>query len=271
MATPATSTPRSPDLSAIPQFSLGMILLMFAWPAAWYMLLIYVLAQPLIPPGDPTPTWVFLGIVALGTGTEGVVGLLLLRREGYRLTLDSLRDRIRWRWPKGWRAWGIALLVLVVGFGLSQLTGPLSVALAGVPGFVPPVWWPAASNPLAEVTGVADVFPDVNLAGNFGFIAIYFIIGLVFNIFGEEIYYRGYLMPRMRGVFGRWDWVANGILFTLKHLYQRWLYPGIAAGALAFAFAFGPLGSLPLAMAFHWIGNFLFALIGLFAAALGGG
>ena len=100
---------------------------------------------------------------------------------------------------------------------------------------------------------------------------LYFLIGLVGNIFGEEIYYRGYLLPRMRGAFGRWDWVANGVLFTLKHVYQRWLYPGILVGGLAFAFAAGPLGSLPLAMAFHWIGNFLFSMVFLVLAALGMG
>lgn len=253
----------------IPQLKLAAILLLFAWPAAWYMLLIYVLAQPFIPQGGVVPTWLFLLIIVLGAGAEGTVGLLLLRREGLQLSRAALRERIRWQWPKGRKAWGIALLVLVVGLALSMAAGPLNAALAGVPSFGPPTWWPAASNPLVEVNGAADVFPDVNLAGNFGFVLLYFLIGLLFNIFGEEIYYRGYLLPRMRGVFGRWDWVANGIGFTLKHFYQRWLYPGIFVGGLTFAFAAGPLGSLPLAMAYHWIGNFLFQIVFLVMASLG--
>ena len=40
-------------------------------------------------------------------------------------------------------------------------------------------------------------------------------------------------------------------------------------GGLGFAFAFGVLGSLPLAMIFHWIGNFLFQMIFLVMAAFG--
>jgi hypothetical protein len=40
-------------------------------------------------------------------------------------------------------------------------------------------------------------------------------------------------------------------------------------GGLGFAFAFGPLRSLPLAMVFHWIGNFLFQMVFLVMAALG--
>lgn len=271
MAKPAERTAQGYERAEIPQFNLATILLMFAWPAAWYMLLIYGLARPFIRQGEPIPTWLFLLVIVLGAGAEGMVGLFLLRREGYRLSLDALRDRIRWRWPKGWKAWGIALLVLVAGLALSMAAGPLNTALAGVPGFAPPSWWPPVSNPLVEVNSAADGFPDVNLEGNFGFVFLYFVIGLVFNIFGEEIYYRGYLLPRMRGVFGRWDWIANGIGFTLKHIYQRWLYPGIAVGGLAFAFAFGPLGSLPLAMVYHWIGNYLFSLIFLILAALGAG
>jgi len=65
--------------------------------------------------------------------------------------------------------------------------------------------------------------------------------------------------------------VANGVLFTLKHAYQRWLYPGILVGGLAFAFAAGPLCSLPLAMVYHWAGNFLFQVVFLVLAALGVG
>jgi hypothetical protein len=76
-------------------------------------------------------------------------------------------------------------------------------------------------------------------------------------------------MPKMRGVFGRWNWAANGIFFSLKHVYQRWLSSGILVGGLSFALTAGPLGSLPLAMMYHWIGNFLFKIVFMVAAALG--
>jgi len=242
---------------------------MFAWPAAWYTLLIYGFGRLVIPPGGTTPTWYLLLVIALGAGAEGAAGLVLLRREGHRLSVSALRDRIRLRWPKGWKAWALAAVVFVAGMGLSMAMGPANRGLASVPGFVPPAWWPPASNPTVEVKGAADAFPDVNLAGNAGFVLLYTLITLVFNILGEELYYRGYLLPRMRGAFGRWDWVANGGLFTLKHAYQRWLYPGILVGGLAFAFAAGPLGSLPLAMVYHWAGNFLFQMVFLVMAALG--
>ena len=255
--------------AAIPQLSLWGILWMFIWPALWYLFLIHGLGRLFIPAEGTVPTWYFLFVLAMGTGAELIVGLVLLRREGYPLTIAGLRERIRLHWPKGWKSWGLAVLLLILGIVVSTLMGPVSKALAGVPGFVPPSWWPAISNPTVEVKGVADIFPDVNLKGNFLFLFAFFVIGLVGNIFGEEIYYRGYLLPRMHGVFGRWDWVANGILFTLKHVYQRWLYPGVLVGGLLFAFAAGPMGSLPLAMIYHWVSNFFLPLIMLTLAVFG--
>jgi membrane protease YdiL (CAAX protease family) len=255
----------------MPQDSLGKIILMFAWPAAWFTVLIYGIGRQFIPDGGSTPTWMLLLVIVLGTGAELFAGLILLGREGHPLRIGALRERIRWSWPKGWKAWTVAGIVFLLGMSLSMAMGPVNRALASVPGFVPPGWWGAASNPTIKVTGAADVFPDIHLEGNYLFVLLYFVIGLVFNIIGEEIYYRGYLLPRMRRVFGKWDWVANGILFTLKHIYQRWMFPGILVGGLGFAFAAGPLGSLPLAMIFHWIGNFLFQMVFLVMAALGGG
>ena len=48
----------------------------------------------------------------------------------------------------------------------------------------------------------------------------------VFNtVLGEELLFRGYLLPRMAGVFGRRDWIANGVLSTVYHLHVPWAMP----------------------------------------------
>ena len=47
----------------------------------------------------------------------------------------------------------------------------------------------------------------------------------IFNtVLGEELLFRGLLLPRMNGRFGRWDWVANGVLFAL-YLHVPWVIP----------------------------------------------
>ena len=81
MATLIGKKPATLKTSTIPQASLGKILFMFAWPAAWYSILIYGIGRQLFPSGGTTPSWLFLSIIVLGTGTEMMVGLALLHRE----------------------------------------------------------------------------------------------------------------------------------------------------------------------------------------------
>jgi Type II CAAX prenyl endopeptidase Rce1-like len=58
------------------------------------------------------------------------------------------------------------------------------------------------------------------------------LVMLVFNtVLGEELLFRGLLLPRMRGVFGRADWIANAVLFGLYHLHQPWSIPSSVAVA----------------------------------------
>ena len=265
------SLQQKPSDSAVAQYSLAKILFMFTWPALWFMLLAYIIGPLFVPAGERASTPIFLGVVVLGTGAELTVALILLRREGYKLSISALRERVRLHWPKGWKKWGLALVVFIIAFALSMLASPLNQWLATVPGFIPPDFWPPASDPRVEISSIADAFPDIGLAGNYLFFVVFFVVVGFFNIVGEELYYRGLLLPKMRGVFGKWDWVVNGILFTLKHVYQRWLFLGLLPGSLSFAFVAGPLGSLPLAMLFHWFANYFFALLQAIPAVFGMG
>jgi CAAX protease family protein len=49
---------------------------------------------------------------------------------------------------------------------------------------------------------------------------------MIFNtVLGKELLFRGLLLPRMRAAFGRWDWLANGVLFGIYHLHVPWTIP----------------------------------------------
>ena len=65
-----------------------------------------------------------------------------------------------------------------------------------------------------------------------------FVVSALFNtVIGEELLFRGLLLPRMAGTFGRWDWVVNGLLFGLYHLHQPWgILKSATQGILFFAF-----------------------------------
>jgi CAAX protease family protein len=62
--------------------------------------------------------------------------------------------------------------------------------------------------------------------GNWAWFGVILVLFLFNTVLGEELLFRGVLLPRMKGAFGRGDWVANAILFTLYHLHMPWLMPG---------------------------------------------
>ena len=53
---------------------------------------------------------------------------------------------------------------------------------------------------------------------------------------GEEFLFRGVLLPRMESVFGRWSWVANGVLFGLYHVHQPWGIPNSVLTGLLYTY-----------------------------------
>jgi membrane protease YdiL (CAAX protease family) len=62
------------------------------------------------------------------------------------------------------------------------------------------------------------------MSGNWVWFVI-LIIQFTFNTaLGEELLFRGLLLPRM-GSFGRFDWLVNGVLFASYHLHEPWVIP----------------------------------------------
>jgi len=240
------------DKLSIPQFQLPMILFMFTWPIVWFAILIYGLGPFFLRADGSYSSWVVILISILGNGAELAVAMIIFRREGYKLTFSALRERINWRWPKSWKVWGLFVLGFLIFFSISMLLSPTSEAIAKI---IPvPDWMPG--HPLKEVDSLQAGYPDIKFKGNWLFFIIRnFVVVIIFNMFGEELYYRAALQPKMRGVFGKWDWVGNGVGFALKHLYFWWRVPMLIPAGLGFAFIFGPVGSLPLSIISHWIGN----------------
>lgn len=62
------------------------------------------------------------------------------------------------------------------------------------------------------------------MSGNWVWFVI-LVVQFVFNTaLGEELLFRGLLLPRM-GSFGRGDWAVNGLLFAGYHLHVPWVIP----------------------------------------------
>ena len=189
------------------------------WAAATVPMavLAWVIA-PLVAGGWSSPSALAQSLILLLTagfvGQFTLVALLLLR-EQRSLKWAVVREAL-WltapRNPKtgqrGGRLW-LVVPVFVVAFFAVEL----------IPFEVPPV----AGRDFGEFLGSPD--GAALLHGSWLWLAILLAFFLFNTVLGEELLFRGYLLPRMNGVFGSKDWVANGVLFAAYHLHVPWVIP----------------------------------------------
>ncbi|MDE0464005.1 MAG: type II CAAX endopeptidase family protein [Caldilineaceae bacterium] len=91
------------------------------------------------------------------------------------------------------------------------------------------------SRQLEALEGV-NIFAGYQTTGESEFAGIvliaHIVLGGLFVPTVEELYFRGYLLPRMPSQFGRFKPVAHSVLFALYHIDKPWLMPVRALGLL---------------------------------------
>ena len=181
-----------------------------------------------------------IGGLTVGLVWQFVLVLLLVYREQRSLRWRVLRDAL-WlrapRSPKTGRAGGRLWLVLI----------PCLLIFAAEE-FVP-AFPPAAGHDLPAFLQSAD---GANLfAGNWAWFAV-LVVSVVFNtVLGEELLFRGLLLPRMQGAFGRGDWVVNGVLFATYHLHMPWVIPTALLDTFALSYPSRRYRSALIGIAVH--------------------
>jgi uncharacterized protein len=78
---------------------------------------------------------------------------------------------------------------------------------------------------------------------------------------GEELLFRGFLLPRMNGAFGRGDWVANGVLFAGYHLHVPWVIPASLLDTFILAYPTKRYRSAWIGIAVHSAQTVVFAVL----------
>jgi membrane protease YdiL (CAAX protease family) len=68
------------------------------------------------------------------------------------------------------------------------------------------------------------------LSGNWLWFGLLLVLWVFNTVLGEELLFRGLLLPRMNRVFGRCDWLANGVLFAAYHVHVPWVMPETLIG-----------------------------------------
>jgi membrane protease YdiL (CAAX protease family) len=202
--------------AAVRQYSLAQILAVWAAAAVPMGLLAWVVAPWLRDQlgGDEPLAQALLICLTAGLIWQFVLVLILVRRELGTLQWPRVRDALWLRSPRdpktgrvGGRVWWWLLLFLFI-FALEQ-------ALPAIPG-------PSVRD-FGDFIGT-DRAEDF-FRGAWGWFAVLVVLVIFNTVLGEELLFRGLLLPRMQGVFGKRDWVANGVLFAIYHLHQPWDIP----------------------------------------------
>ncbi|MGE5829051.1 MAG: lysostaphin resistance A-like protein [Micromonosporaceae bacterium] len=198
--------------TAIPQYSKARVLGVWAAAALPMGALAWIVA-PAIAGNGPHFIPILIGCLTAGLIWQFVLTLLLngFSLRGLWLQRPSTSDGRR-----GGRLW-LWVLPFVLGFGALQL---LPVDLPKV-----------ADHDFGAFLG-SDAGRTL-LHGNWGLFAL-IVVMMTFNtVLGEELLFRGLLLPRMRASFGRADWIVNGVLMGAYHLHQPWSIPtSVLAGLL---------------------------------------
>jgi membrane protease YdiL (CAAX protease family) len=206
----------------VEQYSLWQILGIWASAALPMGLIFWVIMPMLIPHLTIEPGFVYLVLITLGLIWQGVVAYILLRREVKPFTWEGLKDRLWLYTPSNPRTgvrskwlylWIIPFVVLSQANNVFAPFGWLNeLWVQTFPFLAPP-----AHAVIQNLAG-----PAVGQWWLLGVLAVM----LVFNyLLGEELIFRGILLPKMNGVFGKWDWLANHILFSAYHLHFIWTFP----------------------------------------------
>ena len=239
------------------QYSLPKILGIWASVTVPMAVLTFVVAPAIMPQTSLHPGIVHWIAIVVGMMWQFVVSMAILRHELGGLRWAAIKERIWLNLPRDPRTGQPRrrLFVWVVpAIAANVLGGYLALRLDTAW----TNWLPALREPsYAGVTGLVD--PQ--------FQGAWWLLGLTlvsfsFNyLLGEELLFRGVLLPRMAGVFGRWDWVANTVLFGLYHVHKIWSWPSMITSSFGFAWAARRYRSLWMGVIVHGVEGFFIVLV----------
>ncbi|HSL42909.1 MAG TPA: CPBP family intramembrane glutamic endopeptidase [Anaerolineales bacterium] len=195
-------------------------LVLFGLPAAVFFLAFHAFRPWLESLGYDSLTS-FLSALAAPAVMLFIAALIGYSGEGRPLTWQAFAERMRFprlRWQD--ILWGLAIF-LVGGIGIGLLSG-LVVALIQK-GLMPiPGQLPSLADPQVIVTRdvVAQSAGGV-IHGRWD-IAILYLLVFFFNVVGEELWWRGYILPRQELAFGRYTWLVHGVLWACFHVFKWW-------------------------------------------------
>ena len=208
---------KADDELAVPQLGFGRTIAIWAAAALPMGVLAWVVA-PLLADQISGPgrlVQALLITLTAGLTWQFALVMILVKREQGTLRWSVLRDALWLRAPRsprtGRRGGWIWLVVvpLIIAFGIEEMIGLPAVSGRDMGEFLD--------------SGAAETL----FGGAWGWFALIGAMVVLNTVVGEELLFRGYLLPRMNGAFGDRDWIANGVLFAVYHLHMPWAIPAV--------------------------------------------
>ena len=213
--TPTSKTTDASPAVQIPSWTTGKILGLWAVAALPMGALAWLVAPALSHMFSGDTAFVRALIVCLAAGLiwQFALVMIVLRREQGTLRWPVVKAALWLTAPTsprtGKRGGKLWWLILVGGLLLA-----LEEMLPSIPSPV--------SRDLAAFFGSSQ--GQAWMSGNWGWFVILIVLFVFNTVLGEELLFRGLMLPRMAR-FGRADWVVNGVLFACYHLHEPWVIP----------------------------------------------
>ncbi len=194
-------------------------LLFFGIPSAVFGFSIYYVMQKLHQHGINDFINFFVSMVT-PLALMLLAALIAFKIEGNNFKWSTILTRFRLkRMTKTDWAYTVGLLaVMVLIYGTLSFTSKWLIQFKL---FTPPDFLLPAVDPRLEQNILLNSFMGLPLKGQWWIAAVYFI-ALLFNIVGEELWWRGYILPRQELAFKKWTWVIHGTLWGLFHVFWKW-------------------------------------------------
>jgi membrane protease YdiL (CAAX protease family) len=244
LTVPTPSVEVSPRTTArgrpIVQFSRRGIYLIWAAATIPMVVLSWIVAPALANGSDiESMMGPLLGCLAVGLMFQFVLAVGLVAHEQRTLRPSILKDAMWLRSPRspktgrvGGRTWFV-LVPLIVAFVFTTEAGLPAPAGRDLAGFL-------------QSDAGATFFH-----GAWGMFGLFLVMAVFNTVLGEELLFRGVLLPRMEGAFGKRDWVANGLLFAIYHLHVPWAITNSILDGILMAWATKRYRSAWIGIAVH--------------------
>ena len=249
------------------QYSLARILGIWALATIPMGVLSWIVFPALVPDSGSDP--LVAGVRRIALLTCGliwlfVLSMIIVRQEEGDLRWTTVKRRLRLNTPRDpntgetrrrlW-LWVVPFLLASVVWDVAMKSAVTDLSASILPFLAEP--------PNQSFAAVFESRENLDrLVGAWGFFGL-IVVFLVFNsILGEEFLFRGVLLPKMEGVFGRWSWMANGVLFGLYHVHQPWsIVESAIGGALFLAYPSWRLRSTWFGVIVHSAQSVFFAFL----------